>query len=402
MTHNGERRAPAVRVATAAVALCVMVMLVAVSIVTGFRTQIRESITGFDAHITLFPQPDPQTGVADNIVLTPALKSTLSDLPFVRNASMIATAPVLLKTPEAFKGVYLRGLPQDYDMSFLTSRSEQLAPTLTQGRPLDGLMLSAPTAKHLNVAVGDSLNIYLISDGIKARRIPVRGVFNTHFDIYDQYFAFAPLSVVQDLTDLHKDEGSALEIITNNFERVPEYTQGVAGALNNAIDEGRVHQTFNMTTTLQSGAAYFAWLDLLDTNVWVILSLMTVVAAFTLISAMLIIILERVRFIGVMKAIGANNGQIRRVFLHLAMRIGIRGMLIGYVLALAFILIQYFTHIIPLDASSYYMDFVPVSLNLWHLLGIGAAFIVVIYLVLILPSAFIARISPSESMRFEQ
>lgn len=315
----------------------------------------------------------------------------------------MVTAPVLLKTPDAFKGLYLKGITPDYDMSFLQANlAAGHTPRYSdKNNTKYDIIISQATADKLGVAPSDSINLYLVSDNLRARRVQIAGIFNTHFNAYDSYFAIASADLVQEIADIDADKGSGIDIVTTDFDRLPQYTDRLISDLNAEITAGRIHQNFHLTTALDKGVNYFAWLDLLDTNVWVILILMTIVAAFTLISGMLIIILEKVRLIGVLKAIGATKRCIRNIFILLAIRIAIIGLLIGNCVALAIIILQKHTHIIPLDADAYYMDFVPVNLNPIHFIAVNMAFIIVIYLSLILPSQFAARIKPADTLRFE-
>lgn len=393
----GHKSSPAIKVAIISTALSVAIMLLAVSVVTGFRSEIRDKITGFDAHISLYPAIESEE--EDPVInYTPELRQLLESRPYISHADLLVTAPVLLKTSEAFKGLYLKGVEPGYDFRFLSSNLEA-GRTPSPANKSD-ILISRAAATKLGVQAGDSVNLFM-SDDLRARKVKVSGVFNTHFSSYDQYFAYGSASLVRELTGLESSQGSAIDITTTDFNRLREYTPALVQDLNTAIKSGRVLQGFNTSTALDKGANFFAWLDLLDLNVVVILVLMTLVALFTLISGMLTIILERIRIIGIMRSIGARRRQIRRVFILLAIRVGLTGMLIGNGLALAIILLQRHTHFIPLDADTYYIDFVPVTLNGWHFLAVNAAFIMVVYLALILPSQFAARIKPSQTLRFD-
>ncbi len=403
MSVSGGKSAPAVKVAIVSVALSIIIMLMAVGIVQGFRMEIRDRVTGFDSHITLLPETDEYTQTT-TIDFTPGLDSLLMAQPGVRSVDLTASTPILLKTRGAFKGLYLRGVPHDYDFGFLqSSLTEGNVPRFNpDSAKSDKILLSKATASKLSLSAGDTVNAYLVADEIRARPLVVSGIFDTHFDAYDNYYAYGDLRLVQKLTHIGSNEGSSIEIDTDNFDRIPHTAQQIIDALDHAIDNESVNQGFSISTTLEKGANYFAWLDLLDTNVWVILTLMTLVAAFTLISGMLIIILEKVQFIGVMKAIGTSRRQIRRIFVLLAIRIGLTGLLAGNAIALILMLAQHYLRIIPLNPSAYYIDFVPVCISPAAILSINAGFIAVIYLVLILPSQLAGRIRPAESMRFEQ
>lgn len=388
------RTSPAVKVAVASVALSIAVMILAVSIVGGFRREIMQKVTGFNSHITLYPE-DSGTGV---IQFTPALDSIISSTPGVTGSTLSATIPALLKSPESFRGIYLRGMSADADTSFLHS-------VLSAGRlPRPGsseLLVSASMARHLSLSPGDSINLFLIFEPIIARRLPVAGIYNSHFENYDDYLAFAPIGLTRSLTGLAHAEGTTVEIRTGSLGDIPQVTPELTERLNQGIISGKISQAYRMDTAFERGANYLAWLDMLDTNVWIILTLMTLVAVFTLISGLLIIILQKVRFIGVMKAIGASSRRLSHIFVLMAVRIAATGLLAGNAIALALIGMQAGWHLIPLNPEAYYIDYVPVSLPLPVLLGVNAAFILIIYLVLILPARFVSRISPSESMRFE-
>lgn len=391
---NSGRTSPAVKVAIASVALSIAVMILAVSIVGGFRREILQKVTGFNSHITLYPQ-EYGSGV---IKFTPELDSIISGTPGVASHSLSATIPALLKSPDAFRGIYLQGISRSADTTFLHS-------AITGGRmPRQGsseLLISASVARHLGLSVGDSINLFMIAESITARRLPVSGIYNSHFENYDDYLVFAPIELPQELASLSHDEGTTVEIYTSSLRETDRLTPELAERLNNGILSGRLTQVYRMDTALDKGANYLAWLDMLDTNVWIILTLMTLVAVFTLISGLLIIILQKVRFIGVMKAIGASSGRLRHIFVLMAVRIAVTGLLAGNALALAIIAAQSAWHVIPLNPEAYYIDFVPVSMSLPLLLALNAGFILIIYLMLILPARFVSRISPAESMRFE-
>lgn len=206
---------------------------------------------------------------------------------------------------------------------------------------------------------------------------------------------------MQQLGGLNDNQGTYLVINTDNFNRIDEYTYILGRTLNKALADGRLSNLYHLDNVLNQSISYLSWLSLLDTNVAVVLILMIIVGCITLISAMLIIIIEKKNFVGLMKAIGARNDKIRNVFIFLSLKIAFKGMIIGNVLILLLLEIQKRTHFLPLDADSYYIDFVPVDLSWISILLLNLGVLTVIYISLILPSKFVARISPSETMRFE-
>lgn len=397
LSDTGHKSSPALKVAVIATALSVAIMLLAVSVVSGFRREIRNKITGFDAHISLYPNAS-DTDEIPIINYTPELRKFIESRPYVERADLIITAPVLLKTESSFKGLYMRGVKSDYDLSFLDSN-------LTGGSIFktdhpDQILISESVANKLGINAGDSLNIYTGED-LKARRVRISGIYNTHFMAYDQYFAYAPSELVHQLTGTDSHTGSSIDIKTPDFDNVKDYNELLIKEIRKAYKDKTIAQNLVSRTIIDKGNNYFAWLDMLDVNVWVILTLMSLVAIFTLISGMLIIILEKIRFIGVMRSIGASRRQLHRIFVLLALRICLIGMLIGGFTAIALIIIQDKTHFIPLDPEAYYIDFVPVSLSPVLIGMVLAGFTIITYISLILPARFAGRIKPTETLRFE-
>ena len=371
------------------------IMLLAVSVVGGFRREIRNKVTGFDAHISIYPAMQYETD-EPIIHYTPELQKFLTSRPYIKRADLLITAPVLIKTEKSFKGLYMRGVEKDFDYTFLKKN-------IVQGDIPKGnadILISKNAADKIGAQANDSVNLYM-SDDLKARKVRVAGIFNTHFDSYDRYFAYSNAGLVRQLIKLDTLQGATIDITTDNLDRVPEYNNRLLGELNKAILDGTINQSLGTMTVQQKGAHYFAWLDLLDINVWVILALMTAVALFTLISGMLILILEKIRFIGVMRSLGATRALIRNIFIMLAVRVALIGMLTGGILAMAIILIQHYTHLIPLNADAYYIDFVPVSLDWLPLVSVPVVFIFITWIALILPSQMAGRIRPTRTLRFE-
>lgn len=367
-------------------------MLLAVSIVTGFRREIRAKVAGFNSHIVI------SSAASSSVLrLSPALDSIVSHTPGITSYSLSLSVPSLLKTPQAFSGLSLKSMPAPADTAFLSSC---IVAGSMPGANAREVLISQATAHELSLAPGDSVNLYYIAEDIAARKLKVSGIYNSHFENYDRRLAYAPLPLVQNLSKLPASEGTAIEITTDDIDAIPAVADNLFEALNNGVLSGKIADGFTVTTLQEKGANFFAWLDLLDTNVIIILVLMTLVALFTLISGLLIIILEKVRFIGVMKAIGADSARLRKIFVLMATRIGLRGLIIGNLLALAIIGVQTLWHPLRLNADAYYIDYVPVSLPVAAWLAVNVVFIAIIYLVLIIPARFVSRISPAESMRF--
>ncbi len=401
LSSGGRKKAPAVSVAIAAVALSVAVMSASICIVLGFKHEIREKIVGFNGHITLYPNvltPDD-----DNLIsMTDPLTKELESIGYVKEFSIQAAVPAILKTNNDFKGIYLKGLNGDNTTSFISRNLEEgtVADYSDPGNK-NKIVISRTAARELGLKTGDKIDTYFITDDVRVRRLEITGVFNTHFDQYDDLVVYGSLPLVQQIGEIGDNQGTYIQVITDDFNLVQDYTFSLTDDLNEAFASGRIDRSFRADNVLNQGTGYFSWLSLLDTNVVVVLVLMMIVGCVTLVSGMLIIILERKKFIGIMKAMGSPTSQVRNVFVFLALRIAILGMVIGNVLILAILLLQEKYHFIPLDPESYYIDFVPVQLSWGALLLLNAGVLVVTYLVLILPSRFVAGISPAETMRYE-
>lgn len=401
LSSGGRKSSPAIKVSITAVALSVAVMIAAVAIVLGFKREIRDKIIGFNSHMSVYAMPVHDED--DNLfTLTPSFKQLLDDTPFITDYSLEASIPAIFKTADDFKGIYLRTLNGATSASFIKSNLEHgIIPDYTKGNNINKIVISRIAANELGLKTGDKIDTYFISDNVRVRRLEVAGIYNSHFDSYDGIIAYGALPLVQKLAGVPDTKGTSLQIQTDNFNKIGEYTDLLNTELMEASADGRLYKYYKVDNALNQGAAYFNWLSLLDTNVIVILILMAVVAIATLISGMLILILDKKSFIGVARAMGASIGQVRKVFIYLALKVAFTGMVIGNILTIMFLLAQHKWHFLPLDAEAYYIDFVPVQLDLWWILALNAACLVLIYLSLVVPSRFVAGISPTDAMRTE-
>ncbi len=401
LSSGGRKSSPAIKVSVTAVALSVAVMIAAVAIVLGFKREIRDKVIGFNSHISVYALPTHEN--EDNVfTLTPSMRELLDNEPFVTDYSLEASIPAIFKTPGDFKGIYLRTLNGTSTSTFIKKNLEKgKIPDYTKAENGNKIVISRIAADELGLKPGDKIDTYFISDDVRVRRLEVSGIYNSHFDSYDGVIAYGALPLVQKLAGVLPTQGTSLQIHTDDFNRVQEYTQTLNEDLTQAIANGLIYRQYTVDNALNQGAAYFNWLSLLDANVIVILTLMAIVAIATLISGMLILILDKKSFIGVARAMGASIGQVREVFIFLALKVAFIGLLIGNILSIAVLWAQERWHFLPLDADAYYIDFVPVQLDAWWILLLNAICFVLIYIALILPSRFVAGISPTDAMRTE-
>lgn len=401
LSSEGRKSSPAIKVSVTAVTLSVAVMIASVAIVLGFKREIRDKIIGFNSHMTVYAVPAGEDD--DNIfTLTTSMRELLDKTPYVTDYSLEASIPAILKTRTDFKGIYLRTLNGESATSFVGKNLvEGKMPDYTRNDNVNKIIISQAAASELGLKIGDRIDTYFISDDVRVRRLDVSGIYNSHFDSYDDIIAYGALPLVQKLAGVMPSQGTSLQVQTDDFSRVGDYTGSLQATLESAVANGMLYRNYKVDNALNQGAAYFNWLSLLDTNVIVILILMAVVAIATLISGMLILILDKKGFIGVARAMGASIGQVRRVFICLAMKVAAIGLLAGNALSITLLWTQDKWHFLPLDAEAYYIDFVPVQLDMWWILVLNAICLLLIYMALILPSRFVAGISPTDAMRTE-
>lgn len=398
---QGRKSSPGVKVATAAIALSVAVMSASIAIVLGFKREITEKVVGFTSHIVMTVNPD---AYGDNtLTLTPTLRKLLDSQPYIKDFALQVSIPAILKTPEDFKGIFLKNLDDKYTRDFIASNLiSGRMPDYSQDSTRLHVVVSRMAASQLGLKQDDKVDCYFINDEVKVRRLKIAGIYDSHFDAYDDLMVYGSRSLSEAFTGLKPNQGSSILITTTDFNRLNEFTDQLQSTLDKSISDGFLYRTYSLENAHVQGVNYFHWLSMLDTNVIVVLVLMMIVGCVTLVSGMLTIILDKKRFIGLMKSLGAPNSKLRSVFVYLAMRVSLIGMLIGNILIISFLMIQDRYHILKLDASSYYIDFVPVELNWTSLLILNIGVLAIIYLVLLLPTRIIGGITPSSTLKAEE
>lgn len=396
---QGRKASPGVRVATAAIALSVAVMIASIAIVLGFKREITDKVLGFTSHIVMTVSPNE----ADNIItLTPTLKKLLDSQECIKDYSLQISIPTILKTPNDFKGVFLKTLEDKSTRDFLKDNLiSGTIPDYSKDSTRLDVVLSRLAVDQLGLKQDDKVDCYFINDDVMVRRIRVAGIYDSHFDAYDDLMVYGSRNLSETFSGLKLNQGSSLLITTTDFNRLDGYTGLIQNALNDAVTEGLIYKQYNLENAHVQGVSYFHWLSMLDTNVIVVLTLMMIVGCVTLVSGMLTIILDKKRFIGLIKSLGAPNGKVRQIFIYLALRVAVVGMAVGNLLIIALLLLQQRLHLLKLDASSYYIDFVPVEIDWTAFALLNAGVLIIVYLTLIFPSRIISKISPSETMRSE-
>ena len=393
-------------IAGTGVSIAIFVMVLTLCVVLGFKNQIREKVTGFDSQITINPplviNDSSDLSIRFNDTIRSLINSAITDTTNI-SASLSIKQPGIMKTDENFAGLIFKGINSSSNISFIESNLlEGKIPDYTNDSCKNQIVISSATAKSLEIKVGDKINTYFFTDNnIRARKFEVAGTYNSNFGEYDKLIAYAYLPTLQRIAQLDSLSGTSIEINGLNTDDIESQANALQTKINQAVYNQKLDKIYNIDNVQHSGAIYFNWLDLLDTNVIVILILMSCVAGFTLISCLFILILERVKTIGLLKSLGATNSQVRRIFIHMAQRLVLRGMIIGNILSLIFVFLQQKYHLIPLDPEAYYLNCVPVEINWWHILILNIGVIVITSLILILPSHLASKISPAQTMRYE-
>ncbi len=400
---NGDKRKvsrPAIRIATAGVAIGLTVMIISVCVVIGFKHTIRDKVVGFGSHITVANFMTLQNGEQYPICTDGNIIKTVKGIDCVSHVQRFAMKQGILKTNTDFLGVMLKGIGPDYDTTFIHKNMvDGHLPKFSDTASHNQLVISKTMADKLKLKVGDRIFTYFINNDVRIRRFTVAGIYQTNLSRFDEVIAYTDLYTAVKLNGWEPDQSSGLELTLHNFEELPVVADRVAQRINRTIDN--YGETYSSETIKEANPQIFSWLNLLDLNVWIILGLMICVAGFTMISGLLIIILERTNMIGLMKALGAKNRTIRHTFLWFATFIIGRGLIIGNVLGIGLTLLQHFTGLVKLNPQTYYVSTVPVEIDPLLIILINVATLVISVLVLIVPSYLVSHIHPAKSMHYE-
>lgn len=391
---------PAVLIAQIGVALGLAVMLVTIAVSFGFKHKVREKAVGFSSHIHISNYESTQDFEALPVAADTSLLQMLTAMKGVKHVQRYAVKPGVLRTDKDFIGYILKGVGEDYDLSFYAQYlKEGIVPQFSDSVASGNILLSRTIADKLQLGVGDKVDSYFLQGTMRARRYTVAGIYETGFNEYDRLFVIADLKAVQALNRWEPDQVTGVEVALTDFSKVEDMNWELGTLLDRTEDKYGNQYLVQSVTDINPGL--FAWLDVLDMNVWLILALMIGVAGFTMISGLLILIIERTQFIGILKALGASNASVRKAFLYLAMLIIGKGMLWGNIVGLGLCAVQKFTGLIPLDPANYYLDRVPIEFNWLFILAVNVVMFVLSVLILIVPSHLISRIYPTKAMRFE-
>ena len=393
-SEEGKARTsrPAVRVALGGILIGVRVMIVAICVVVGFKQEIQRKVAGFGSHIQVVNFDNNATYELQPVEVSDSLLQKLRGLPYVKQVSTFASKPGILKTDSAFQGIIFKGTDYwDYFAENLVSGS------LPEEK--NEVIISTVLANQLHLAVGDAILCYFVQEDLRVRKLYVSGLYNTCMSEMDRLFVLGDIDLVRQLNHWRASQASGIEVLVDDLRHLQEAADGVYFATANRLDEAG--NAFYTQTLEQLNPQIFGWLDLLDMNVVIIIVLMLCVSGFSIITGLIILILESITLIGTLKALGAHNRFVRRIFIYEAILLVGKGMLWGNVLGLGLVAVQYFTQVIPLDASIYYVSYVPMAFPWGWLVALNIGVLLVAWVIMLAPSAIVSQISPAKVMHFE-
>ena len=403
-SDQGDKRKvsrPAIHIATAGVAIGLAVMIVSVCVVLGFKHTIRDKAIGFGSHIQVADFMTLQQSSQYPVVMNDSMMTVLKKTPGVKHVQRFAIKEGILKTDEDFLGVAFKGVGPEFDSTFLHQNMvEGSIPKFDDKASHNKILVSQLMADKLRLKTGQRIFAYFIDqNGVRTRRFTIAGIYQTNLKKYDEVMVYTDLYTAVKLNGWEADQTSGVELTVKDFNKLQDTEDFLIKNVNRTVDH--YGETYSSATIKEINPQIFQWLSLMDLNVWVILGLMLAVAGVTMISGLLIIILERTSMIGVMKALGARNKTIRHTFLWFAVFIIGKGLLFGNILALGILFIQKYTGLVKLDAQTYYVSTVPVEFNWLCIVALNVATLLISVFMLVAPSYLISHIHPAKSMRYE-
>jgi lipoprotein-releasing system permease protein len=396
---KGNKTEPAIRIAIIGIAVGLAVMLIAWAVIMGFRREVRNKVIGVNSHIQLTSYFSGMTYEMTPVRISDNLYSKLEAAPGVAHIQRFYTKPGMIKTENDFQAIVLKGMDPDFDSRFIRQ-------SLIEGKMPDvrtqtnDIVISEYLSKRLHLKLGDTFATFFLREkSVSPRKFRVSGVYNTHFSEFDKYFIIGDARHVRKVNGWDEKQASGLEIFVRSMNDFPKTEEEIYGIVSTHSDQSG--DAYYMRNLFEMNPELFGWLDLLDTNVWLILILMVFVSGFNIISGLLILILERTNMIGVMKALGARNYSLRKIFIYLSAFLIGKGLFWGNIIGLTFCILQKYFHLIPLNPDTYYVDAVPIEMNWIYIVVLNLGTVIISLLVVFLPTHLISRIRPVKAIRFD-
>ena len=390
---NNRYTKPILRIAILAIALSVVVMLLSITVLTGFKNEIPNKIIGFGSHITITNLTNNQSYESEPILLNQEFYPSITDQQGIKHIQTFATKAGIIKTEDEILGMVLKGISSDFEPSFFEQNLvEGKVPIYNNTLTSNKVMISKSVTDILQLKLGEKLIMYFVEQPPRVRKFLIAGIYETGFTDFDDLIVMADIRHIQKLNGWESNQVGGFEILIDNFDKLDEITAKVYE---------QIPYNLNAKSIKEKNPQLFDWLDLQNINVRVILILMLIVGGVNMITALLILILERTRLVGILKALGATNWSVRKVFLYNAIYLILKGLFWGNIIGLGIALLQQKFQLISLDPNIYYMSSVPINFNFMHILGLNLGTLLVCWLILIIPSIIITKITPVKAIRFE-
>ena len=391
---------PVIRIAILGIALGLAVMLVATAIVTAFKEEVRSKVIGFGSHIRIINYDNNSSYETVPISKNQPFYPSLEQIPGIKHIQIFGIKAGIIKTKKEIQGVVLKGIGPDFDWSFFKKNLvDGHIFTVTDSSRTNEVLISKLLSDLLELKTGDSFVMYFVQDPPRMRKFTVAGIYETSLEDFDKTFILADIKHIQRLNNWKPDQISGFEVTVDRFRDLDRLTWLVREKVGTSFTEDKTR--LRVENIIRKYPQIFDWLNLQDTNVWIILILMILVAGFNMISGLLILILERMKMIGILKALGATNWSIRKIFLYQSAYLVIRGLFWGNIIGLGLCWLQDRFKLIHLNPETYYLKSVPINFDPLLILGLNAGTLLIIVTILILPSYLIARISPVKTIRYE-
>ena len=390
--NKNKLSAPLYRISTLAIALSVAVMIISLAVLEGFQQEITSKVIGFGSHIQLSKYDNNNSFEPQPINVSAAFLSEVNKIPGVSKTSVYAIKAGILKTENEMEGVILKGVGQSFEDSFFKKH-------LVSGKIFnakskiknDSILISKQLANKFNFKVHDKVIVYFIQNPARVRKFVIAGIYNTGLEDFDNKYLLCDARHIQKLNNWDSTQFAGVEVSIEDFKKLDLITAQINEIIPTDWLASNIREQFPQL---------FDWLRLQDINVQVIIILMTLVAIVNMVTALIILILENTRLIGILKALGMSNIQLQKMFLYQVGVIVGKGLLYGNISALTLCILQSKFHFVKLDETSYYISHVPIQLNLWLIVLINLSTFIICSIALIVPSKLVTKISPLKAIRY--
>lgn len=392
-TGGGNSLAASIlKMATAVVAMCLAAMLVSVCIAKGFRNEIEDKLMGFSGHIQITRTTNPDIENVEGVAYDDKILDFIRKDPTVKSLQPFIFSPGIIKAGDLIEGIRFKGIDSSFDTGFISNHILEGRFINTKSKEGNEAVISTTTAQRLGLKVGNDLRVYFVGSELKGRKFNIVGIYETGLEDFDKSFAWCGIWVLQKLNGRDSNNADGMEVMLKDIKLISSKTDAIHHALPPDMDAASIRETF---------PELMDWLDLVGQNVYIVLALMLAVAVISMITAILVLMIERTAMIGTFKSFGSSNFILTQVFMMLAGKLALWGIFWGNLVAFGFIMAQQKFHLITLPQESYYMKYVPVEIDWALVLPINIGTLVVCIVFMLLPSLIINRISPLAALRFK-